>query len=532
MKKDKLDHISIIWVLILFYTVIFIRNAWVTEDAYITFRVVENFVNGYGMVFNIGERVQAFTHTLWFFILSGIYRLESLLVDRALFGGLYYISIFISLGFSLWSIWLVAFRLADDKKIAALCLLALSLSRAFMDYSSSGLENPASHFFIAAFVAVWFHQFESSKRRFFLLALIASLAALNRIDAVLFYLPALFIVFLQIIKKKSGLGPFLLGFLPLIVWELVSIIYYGVFIPNTAYSKLNTGIAMGMKVYQGLVYYLAAMETHPFTMFVILVGVALPFIRRNQKVIPFSIGILFYLIYILSIGGDFMAGRFLSVPFFLAVINIALHQFSNFRAIGSLAVGILLVAFIIEKPSPLSTDRFYGSTQGDDYDETLDPNGIVDEKSFYYQETGLLRVNRSYEPLASRFDENEWVRTTDDPTIIYRNSIGLVGYQRGPNYHFLDPIGLPDALLARLPMKGAHGNNWRVGHYNRVVPEGYRETILTGQNEIEDPALHEFYDHVALIIKGDIFQKGRFKAIWKLNTGQYAHLIEEYLSNQ
>ena len=532
MSKDKLDRISIIWVLIFFYIVIFIRNAWVTEDAYITFRVVENFVNGYGMVFNVGERVQAFTHTLWFFILSGIYRLESLFLNRALFGGLYYISIFISLGFSLWAIWLLAFRLADDKRIAALCLLALPFSRAFMDYSSSGLENPASHFFVAAFVVVWFHQFKSSNHQVLLLALITSLAVLNRIDTILFYLPALFITLVQVVKKKSGLGPFLLGFLPLIVWELISIIYYGALIPNTAYSKLNTGIAMGMKIYQGIVYYLAAMETHPYTLLIILVGITLPFIRANRKLIPFSIGNLIYLIYVLSIGGDFMAGRFLSVPFFLAIINIALMEFSNFRAIGSLAVGILLVAFMIEKPSPLSTDRYYGATQGDDYDETLDPNGIVDEKSFYYQETGLLRANRSYEPLASRFDENEWARTTDDPTIIYRNSIGLVGYQRGPNYHFLDPIGLPDALLARLPMSEAYGDDWRVGHYNRVVPQGYRETISTGENKIEDPALHEFYDHISLIIKGDIFQNGRLKAIWKLNTGQYQYLVDEYLSNQ
>lgn len=54
-------------------SVLFVRilaYSWVTDDAFITFRSVMNFVDGYGPVFNVGERVQSFTHPLWFLLLS------------------------------------------------------------------------------------------------------------------------------------------------------------------------------------------------------------------------------------------------------------------------------------------------------------------------------------------------------------------------------------------------------------------------------------------------------------------------------
>ena len=48
---------------------VFIKNAWVTEDAYIIFRSVEQVFAGNGPVWNPHERVQAFTSPLWFGVL-------------------------------------------------------------------------------------------------------------------------------------------------------------------------------------------------------------------------------------------------------------------------------------------------------------------------------------------------------------------------------------------------------------------------------------------------------------------------------
>ena len=47
----------------------FINTAWMLDDIFITFRAVDNFLKGYGPVWNIGERVQVYTHPLYYFLL-------------------------------------------------------------------------------------------------------------------------------------------------------------------------------------------------------------------------------------------------------------------------------------------------------------------------------------------------------------------------------------------------------------------------------------------------------------------------------
>jgi len=57
------------------YAVVLVRTAWMCDDAYITLRTIDNFVQGYGLVWNVGERVQVYTHPLWMFLISAFYAL-------------------------------------------------------------------------------------------------------------------------------------------------------------------------------------------------------------------------------------------------------------------------------------------------------------------------------------------------------------------------------------------------------------------------------------------------------------------------
>jgi len=50
--------------------IVLIKTAWLCDDAFITFRTMDNFVNGYGLRFNVVERVQAYTHPLWLFVMT------------------------------------------------------------------------------------------------------------------------------------------------------------------------------------------------------------------------------------------------------------------------------------------------------------------------------------------------------------------------------------------------------------------------------------------------------------------------------
>ncbi len=93
--------------------------------------------------------------------------------------------------------------------------------------------------------------------------------------------------------------------------------------------------------------------------------------------------------------------------------------------------------------------------------------------------------------------------------------------------HIIDPVGLPDAMIARLPPYN-RGMNWWPGHLYRVVPDGYTETIESGyaSNEIEDKNLAEFFEHMKVIIRGGTFSRERISEIWRMNSGAYDHLID------
>ena len=66
LQQRRLVHVFLVAI----FTYVFLANAWLGDDAYITFRVVWNVVHGYGPVFNPGERVQAYTHPLWMLVMT------------------------------------------------------------------------------------------------------------------------------------------------------------------------------------------------------------------------------------------------------------------------------------------------------------------------------------------------------------------------------------------------------------------------------------------------------------------------------
>ena len=50
-----------------------LTTAWLCDDAYITFRVVDNLPGGFGLRWNTFERVQAYTNPLWMLLVTPLY---------------------------------------------------------------------------------------------------------------------------------------------------------------------------------------------------------------------------------------------------------------------------------------------------------------------------------------------------------------------------------------------------------------------------------------------------------------------------
>lgn len=131
-------------------------DSLVSDDAYITFRSSENLLHGYGAVFNFGERVQAFTHPLWFLmqaVANGLIRLWP--ANPLGTGQLYFVNVLLSISLSAAAVLVLCLRAAREPRGAILAVLALSTSKACIDYSTSGLENARSHLLIFGFVAIY-----------------------------------------------------------------------------------------------------------------------------------------------------------------------------------------------------------------------------------------------------------------------------------------------------------------------------------------------------------------------------------------
>jgi arabinofuranosyltransferase len=506
-------------------------HAWISEDAYITFRCVENFLSGYGPVYNPGERVQVFTHPLWFFLLS----------IGGLLGNLYYIAIFLGLIFSFGSIYLIAKLLisrfqAGWAAIIGVAILFTSLS--FLEFQTSGLENSLTNFLLAAMIYIIFNPeygVSYSSGQLSLMVLLGSLVLLTRIDFLFLLSPLLVsLLYYSLWQREESISlkRYLVSGLPLIVWLLFATIYYGTPLPNTAYAKLGA-FPLNESAKQGIIYLadFAMSEPLHFVASATLLYVA---IISFQQTLPrglmkrtlslaLSIGIIFHVIYVIIIGGDFMRGRFFTPVIFLSVILGAIGLQSIFSQPSPwipLAVVILFVTTFCLTRSDIENNQVY-------------PTGITREMT-HYQNMWLSR--RIRQPIRDGMAE-PLRRYTEfyGPIAVKYPKIGLFGYVAGPKVLVIDPFGLSDAFIARAePIPES-----RIGHIDHNVPLEYyqlradisqlpnwvdrvnkldpslREEALARAKRVEwtDPIAERLYNDMQTLVAAPVISIKRLKVI-------------------
>lgn len=500
------------------FVILVVRTAWLGDDAFITFRTVENFINGHGLRWNVAERVQAYTHPLWMMCLSAVYFFTR---------EFYYSVLTLSVLCSAMAVYALCFRLAVDEINAVLVFSILIFSKAFVDFSTSGLENPLTHLLLSVFFYRFF-QFNDncyidSPRKIFPLSLIASLAILNRMDAALLVFPPLIY---SLFLKKPTIKTMLfcvLGQFPFILWELFSLAYYGFPFPNTAYAKLNTGIHPSLLLAQGFHYLLNSLSWDPITLMV-MVGTSIftiIHIRENRFHASVCVGVLLYLVYTVKIGGDFMSGRFYAAPLVCSLAILARIPLNVPKeAVTAIPAFVLLLTIL---PLP-------GIRSEPPVEEWIDHRGIADERGFWSSANGLLANKRtrllpgSIEATDGVADRNKGIEFTG------RTIIGMYGFYAGPKVHLIDRCALVEPVLARLPVGGT-GNDWRIGHFKREALLSYQRA-LADRGPILDPSLRIYWHKLCILTRGDLFSLERFSEIWKFNTGQYDYLLDEYCERQ
>lgn len=487
-----------------------VRVAWLGDDAFITLRTVENWCSGCGLRWNPADRVQTFTHPLWMLLLAG---------GRALTGEVYFTTITLSLLVSATAILLLLRRAVRIPAMLAIGFLLLG-TRAFTDYTTSGLETPLLYLLLVLFAGVAAGE-RPVPERFAPAVLFASLAATTRMDMALLCAPAV-LAMVPTVGWRTTLQKGLLASAPFLGWILFAAIWFGSALPITAHAKaFGLGIPTLDLVVQGLRYAAFALTDDPLLLPTVVLGLGAGLLVPATRWL--ALGGVLYCGYVVKVGGDFMAGRFFLPPFVIAVAILARALSRRPQRAFAVAIGALLLAAMGGVPQwTLAPERDTPPT-----DEQIHAqHGIVDERRVYYPQLGLWSPTRRI-PVRGELDELGFPEGRTAPWIFLSGAVGIPGFQMSERGHLLDPL-LCDPLLARLPARDP--TRWRIGHVLRRIPEGYYESLASGENRLHHAGLRAYYGQLLQQKEGPLFASSRWAAILGMGVGAYDQGLRDFVA--
>jgi len=504
---------------------VWVHQAWVSEDAHITLRTLEQLTGGRGLRWNPDERVQTYSHPLWLFLTAA---LDSIVRNPP------WTLTALGLACSLGAFLVLAKSVAGRPAVLWIALTApWALSPSLGRYATSGFENPLTHLWIALQAAMLLRLKPGRPVPWGRIALVAALAGATRLDTLALHVPIL--VALAWVRPASiawrRLG---LGSLPLIVWLTFSLFYYGALVPNTALAKLAPGVPRTIYLEHGVIYLADLVTRDPVAASILIAGwaAALHYARcfartrgdaRAAGLAGMGAGSLLYTAAVVWTGGDFLSGRYLSAPVLASLALAAaasaaawgaLQRSSN-RKRWALAAGLAAAAATIAGGawSLLRPGTPYGIR------ETSSAHLRLGSDARWHPTPGA----RDFEALG--IDTKRRARAAG-ANVAVLPVIGLAALAAGPDLVIVDPYALADPLLARLPP--AKPEHFVAGHLEREIPAGYLEARATGDTSGMDPALAAYYEKLRLVVAGPLFSAARLRAILGLQTGAYDDLLVAY----
>jgi arabinofuranosyltransferase len=215
-----------------------------------------------------------------------------------------------------------------------------------------------------------------------------------------------------------------------------------------------------------------------------------------------GLGLLLYILYVISVGGNQRYGRFWSLHVAIAVwINYALamkYRRGWIRVAAAMGVVLIFVAtpkmHVLKVHIPYAFGHMFGG---------LFPNELYFSGAF-----------RKVVPDHASFKKE----------VTSQYAIGRKGYEAGPNVFIIDRHALADAFLARL--KSPKNFVGVVGHFGRDIPKGYVKALKDGSTEQMSPQFAQYYSKLRVVIRDDVWSMQRFDTIWAFQRGYYDHLLK------
>ncbi len=327
-------------------------SRWIQDDAYISFRYARNLVEGNGLVFNPGDRVEGYTNFLWT-TLSAI-PLAAGAEDPIRF--MHRVGQFFWFGSYALLLTFGSYLASRGVFAAPLVAVPLLAHWSYNQWFLSGMETGMVSFLFLLTLVIFALQ---DIKRPFLAALFGCscvLSLLSRPDSVVFLVglavAGLFCHQSWFVDREfwrrwvpSFLVPVAVIFVPYTVWRLE---YYGDLLPNTYYAKAAYNPAFD----RGWEYLMKYFEMYSFAPFLVVPAIA-ALMTRDPVVRRFLVGAFFggltVFLYVIRLGGDFMEWRF--------VVPITGVLFAGI-GVGWYVAGHWVVGWVLSRgKSPRGPDR-------------------------------------------------------------------------------------------------------------------------------------------------------------------------------
>ncbi len=439
-----------------------LRRAWISEDAFITLRHVDNFIKGYGPVFNVGERVEGFTHPLWFAVLA-LFRMIGLSPKgSAIIPAL--IASFAALFFLFFKI-----RIKDETGKNSFLNPSAAIfigTSAFIDFGTSGLETSLTYLLLVLYAK--FILEDRWRRQPLSTGMIAASLTLTRPDFGIFLVLLFFLYLYESAGKKIPLKS-LFHFLifPILLvggYQIFRMGYYAALFPNPFYTKSGSGAywSQGVK-------YIGDLFQGSLITGILFFALLMFFFKRSRtglknRMLVLSSGLL-HGFFVVRGGGDFMHGRFLLPAFLLITLSQtgAFDRYCDKKAAFKIGCVVLCLIFFFSSLHVIPLQK-----RGH-----VIHNNVTDERSFYYKNDNI--------PIKYLF-EDTMIFMWSTIGINYRNlarnagmgirvsykNIGFTGFYAGPRVYVLDELGLADPVVSRMTLR----QRKRPGH-EKNAPLGY-----------------------------------------------------------
>ncbi len=397
------------------------------DDAYISYRYVANYLNGDGLVFNVGERVEGFTNFGWviWLLFWGVLGVNFLAVSK--FTGLLF-----GLGIVILTGVVARRSLPDQPWLAGLVALIVAVNPSLAYWAPAGLETAAFAFFTLLSIYCW-----RQRNNFLIWSLL--IAVWLRPEGAL--VAGLLVIIEMITERRINtfaLRSALIALVLSLPYVAFKIVYYGSLFPNPFYAKTGFSIE---QLQHGLDYIWLFLSHYALWGAAFILPLVLwRFLAQSLRV--FWLFYALFTVYILLIGGDVLEVHRFFIP--LLPLNAILFVGSIFVALrsqaGKTAVSVTVVAALLLAATSYIIPSRYVTT-------------------YYTTGQGL---NNKMQFLARRLEQVDSTNFT-----VAASTIGVFGYEL-IGHDLIDLVGLTDTVVSRHPQPEIPNleSGWREPHYN------------------------------------------------------------------